>query len=168
MYEDLNRYEFLNTNVECTFIVLSKEGGDTGVPEVSRMVGDVNLFMHDRDDRSNAEIDIMIAEKAYRGRGLAFDTVRMMMKFALENLQVTRFFAKIGAANSGSLALFRKLGYSEVAFVEAFQEYEFEYLCRDVPVVEIVSGVNYSTVEYGDEDGADDSSEQNAGDRSDT
>jgi hypothetical protein len=34
--------------------------------EISRMVGDVNLFLNDSDDVSNAELDVMIAEPSYR------------------------------------------------------------------------------------------------------
>lgn len=37
------------------------------------MVGDINIFYHDEEDRTNAEIDVMIAEKDARGKGLGLE-----------------------------------------------------------------------------------------------
>ena len=38
--------------------------------EISLMVGDVNLFLNDHDDKSIAELEIMIANNSYRNYGL--------------------------------------------------------------------------------------------------
>ena len=38
--------------------------------EAERMVGDVNLFFNDSEDPHSAEVEVMIAEAAARGRGL--------------------------------------------------------------------------------------------------
>ena len=94
--------------------------------EMKRMVGDVNLFLHDRDDPTNAEIEVMIAEKNYLRRGLAYEALVMLMLYGVKDLGITRYFAKIHETNSASIALFQKLGYSQCNYVPAFQEYEYE------------------------------------------
>ena len=98
----------------------------TADEEERRMAGDVNLFLHDRDDPTNAEIEVMVAEPSLRRRGLAKRALQLLMLYGVRSLGITRFFAKIGADNAPSLALFRALGYTQCAFVEAFQEHELE------------------------------------------
>jgi len=122
-----------NDEKKVTFIVL--EGGRSCAQEGSEnekemMVGDVNLFLHDRDDPYNAEIEIMIAEPKCRRKGYAKEALHMMMGYGLNKLGVTRFFAKIGTKNEASLNLFKSLGYTEVNFVEAFQEHELALVCK--------------------------------------
>ena len=116
---------------QCTFIILAGgreyQGNES---EEQRMVGDVNLFLHDRDDPTNAEIEIMIAEPKYRRKGLAKEALRIMMGYGLKNLGITRFFAKIGTTNTASLGLFKGLDYTEVNYVEAFQEHELALVCK--------------------------------------
>ena len=90
---------------ECTFIILNK---DQEASEIERMVGDVNLFMHDTEDRSNAEIEIMIAEEGARGKGIGKESLLLMIKFGIEKLKISRFFAKINTTNVSSIGLFRK------------------------------------------------------------
>lgn len=63
---------------KCTFIVLeaakipaaAAAAQDDREQEVAAMVGDVNLFFNDHDDATSAELEVMIAEPAARGRGL--------------------------------------------------------------------------------------------------
>jgi RimJ/RimL family protein N-acetyltransferase len=114
---------------KCTFIVLSKAAWDSGGnDEVGSMAGDVNLFFNVPDDPHNAEIEVMIAETAYRRQGLATDALKVLMGYAATALHVARFYAKIGEANAASLELFKGLGFREIAYVKAFGEYEYEFL----------------------------------------
>ena len=116
---------------KCTFIILAGGRGYEGDEiEEERMVGDVNLFLHDRDDPTNAEIEIMVAEPKWRRKGLAKEALHIMMGYALKNLNITRFFAKIGTKNTASLSLFQGLGYTEVNYVEAFEEHELALPCK--------------------------------------
>ncbi|XP_021724522.1 N-acetyltransferase 9-like protein isoform X2 [Chenopodium quinoa] len=113
-----------------TFIVLDKQmiEGEfvLGQPHIQAMVGDVNIYMNDPEDPLFAEIEIMIAEPKSRGKGLGKEAVMMMMAFAVENVGIHTFRAKIGESNQASLLLFRKLGFQDSSFSEAFKEWTLE------------------------------------------
>ncbi|KAM2015455.1 hypothetical protein FF2_045186 [Malus domestica] len=113
-----------------TFIVLDKQlvvgEFSHGEPHVEAMIGDVNLYMNDLDDPHMGEIEIMIAEQKSRGKGLGKESALMMMAFAIENLAIHIFRAKIGEQNGASLSLFRKLGFKEISRSEIFKEVTLE------------------------------------------
>jgi RimJ/RimL family protein N-acetyltransferase len=107
--------------------VLRKGEGD----DAERMVGDVNLFLNDRDDVTNAEIEIMIADEPDRRKGYAKEALLLMMNYGVQQLKITRFYAKINETNVASIKLFLSLGYNEVNYVQAFSEYEYELRVED-------------------------------------
>ena len=126
---------------KCTFILLAStalyryvRGYDTVDSDedgdIVRMIGDVNLFLNDRDDdMSIAEIEVMIAERDFRRKGCATKALQLLMHYAHNTLGITRFYAKINESNLDSIAMFRdKLLYREVNYVSAFGEYEYEFL----------------------------------------
>lgn len=76
--------------------------------ELSRMIGDVNLFYHNTDEGVEAEINIMIAESIYRGKGLAKEILKLIIHYGIQNKQVRKFIAKIDKSNNPSLQLFRR------------------------------------------------------------
>ena len=112
--------------------------------------GDVNIFMMDSDAADDyapppgpdagagagvgagagaggaavvaAEIMVMIADPAFRRRGLASEAVCAMMAFAFRARGVTRFVAKIGDANAASLGLFARLGFRVARAMPHFEE----------------------------------------------
>jgi hypothetical protein len=88
--------------------------------------GDVNFFFNDHEDRSTAEIEIMIAEPSSRRKGIASEALQLFMAYGVSALGVTRFRAKIGEGNASSLQLFAKLGYSEVSRSAVFKEVTLE------------------------------------------
>ena len=119
---------------------------------LSAMVGDVNLFLSDEEkdyvsdsDENNidgpakversdnastpqrqAELDIMIANGDYRGKGLGKDAACLMMLYGASHLNIRRFFCKIQEDNVASLALFGKLGFEQCSYAECFREIELE------------------------------------------
>ena len=102
-----------NDPKKVTFIILSKElllphieGASSR--ETDSMIGDVNLFLNDYDDPCNAEIEIMIAEASFRRKGCAREALKLMIHYGVTQLNLKRFFAKIGEANSGSIELFKR------------------------------------------------------------
>lgn len=130
-----------------TFIILDKEQATKGtikdqdndfiVRNLDAMVGDVNLFLSEEDnedqDETNdnnqllqAELDIMVAEKTARGKGIGREACCLMMKFGASRLNIRRFFCKINEDNEASLAMFRKLGFHQCAYAECFKQIELE------------------------------------------
>lgn len=85
-------------------------------------VGDVNLFLNDHDDAAAAEIEVMVAERSARRRGVAAEALSLLQAWAAGALGLRRFRAKIGHANAPSLALFRVLGYALVSSSAVFEE----------------------------------------------
>ena len=120
-----------------TFIVVAKgedEAEDSSAGRdfsfyQERMAGDVNLFFNDIDDPKVCEIEVMIAEEKYRRQGRAQEALLMIMAYALQMLEVRRFYCKINEVNTGSIALFTQvLDFKEVNYVKAFQEYEYDFM----------------------------------------
>lgn len=122
---------------KCTFIVLDKQriSGELGCedPHVAAMVGDVNLYMNDADETTAAELEIMIAEKDCRGKGLGREAVQLMMAYAIDHLNISKFRAKIGDMNLPSLHLFQSLGFKDVSHSSVFNQVTLE-----IPVDEML------------------------------
>mgnify|MGYP001337676078 CR=1 FL=1 len=76
-------------------------------------------------DANAAEIEIMIADVSARRKGLASEALRLMQGYAMENLDVSRFIAKIGFDNEKSRRLFEGLGFAERSSSEVFRETTF-------------------------------------------
>ncbi|XP_009072614.1 PREDICTED: N-acetyltransferase 9 [Acanthisitta chloris] len=106
---------------KCTFIVLDTAQW-SGQEDEECMVGDVNLFLTDTEDPTLGEIEIMIAEPSYRGRGFGKEATLLMMSYGVRNLGITKFEAKIGQENEVSICMFKKLHFQEVAVNSVFQE----------------------------------------------
>lgn len=119
------------------------------------MVGDVNLFLSSRDEDHDcfppncdagrsckmAELDIMIAEKTERRKGLGAEASRLMMLYGISMLSIDRYFVKIGEQNFASLLMFEKvLHFRRCNYSECFREVELEFLCTK----EIVASLRQS------------------------
>ena len=99
-----------NDSNKCTFIILVKNNDSADENnEISNMCGDVNLFLNDIDNKDNAEIEIMIAEAKYRGKGLAKEALSLMMSYGINKIGINRFYAKINKSNEVSIKLFLRL-----------------------------------------------------------
>ncbi|XP_007886684.1 N-acetyltransferase 9 [Callorhinchus milii] len=108
---------------KCTFIILDrmKRANDSSTEE-DCMVGDVNLFLTDPEDPTVAEIEIMIAEPSYRGKGFGKEVTMMMMHYGIIKLGITKFQAKIGLENKISIGMFRRFHFEEISISDVFQE----------------------------------------------
>lgn len=108
---------------KCTFIILDKQQwADPSSKEEQCMVGDVNIFLTDPSDPSLAELEIMIAEPSYRGKGIGKEVTNMMMHYGVNKLRIKKFEAKIGLNNEVSIAMFKKMHFQEVSVCQVFRE----------------------------------------------
>ncbi|TBU22212.1 GNAT domain-containing protein [Dichomitus squalens] len=128
-----------------TFILLSgmsfdaKEDDQKVTPgrlEGLPMIGDVNLFLKGAPDEEDfeVEVEIMIAEPAYRRRGVAHTALQLILSYATDPsspkplpVPKDRFVARIGERNEASIRLFEKLGFSVTKRVAVFEEVELRF-----------------------------------------
>ncbi|XP_060883493.1 N-acetyltransferase 9 isoform X2 [Labrus mixtus] len=114
-------------NDKCTFIILDKQlWADSSAEEEKCMVGDVNLFLTDPSDPTLAELEIMIAEPSYRGKGIGKEVTRMMMCYGVTKLGLKKYQVKIGLGNEISIAMFKRLHFQEVSVCKVFKEVTLE------------------------------------------
>ncbi|KAL0959146.1 hypothetical protein HGRIS_014433 [Hohenbuehelia grisea] len=132
------------------------------------MIGDVNLFLkgsnnpsepdtsEEPSDPFEAEVEIMIAEPAYRRKGLALEALQLMLGYATGSptglflpsgstditakaihvveipksplpVPATSLVTRISDSNEPSIKLFEKLGFSIVKRVPVFSEVEMRW-----------------------------------------
>src|SRR5699024_597786 len=86
----------------------------------------VNFYVQDADE-AVAEIEIMIAEVAARGRGFGKQAALVMMHFAHHTVGIRRFEAKIKMSNTQSQRLFAEyFGFRECSRSTVFEEITYE------------------------------------------
>ncbi|QRV90965.1 GNAT family acetyltransferase [Ceratobasidium sp. AG-Ba] len=130
-------------NDKLTFIILARTRSADS-PEAIRelpMVGDVNLFLKDAEAedgtvKKEAEVEIMIAEREYRRKGLAQETLGLFLNYVTQEslglaLSPYQLVVRIGTSNSPSRALFERLGFIVSKEVAVFDEVEMRW-CWDV------------------------------------
>ncbi|GBE78730.1 N-acetyltransferase 9-like protein [Sparassis crispa] len=128
-----------------TFIILSGEALNPAAQLTSEiltklpMIGDVNLFLKGlpHEEEFEAEVEVMIAEPAFRCRGLASAAVQLMLSYATSaNVEARhhplpvpqeKLVARIGEANTPSIRLFEKLGFAVTKRVAVFEEVELRF-----------------------------------------
>ncbi|XP_067205843.1 alpha/beta-tubulin-N-acetyltransferase 9 isoform X2 [Linepithema humile] len=90
------------------------------------MIGDTNLFLNEPQESCIAEVEIMIADEASRGKKRGWESVILMMCYGIEMLNINKLRAKIKTDNAISIKIFEKLGFQEVGKSEVFQEVTLE------------------------------------------
>jgi len=102
------------------------------------LCGDINCFFSDfekdqfvdcevsQPDGLVGEINIMIAEKASRRKGIAEEALEIFTQYMKTNIKNLRaLVAKIQMTNHASIRFFEKMGYVEFKRVECFQEVHY-------------------------------------------
>ncbi|OLN86846.1 N-acetyltransferase 9-like protein [Colletotrichum chlorophyti] len=121
------------------------QAGDVDAP--ARMIGDINFFLYPNDDEDEddgsyvGEVDVMIAAKEHRGKGVGFAAVTTLLTYvsrnrdrilgeyvagegkSAENPPVLKgLMVKIKQDNVASIALFRRVGFEQKGDVNYFGE----------------------------------------------
>ncbi|KAJ3535132.1 hypothetical protein NM688_g7022 [Phlebia brevispora] len=126
-----------------TFIICARPspagGPHADQPEFTHssltMIGDVNLFLNgspdDPEGEYEVEVEIMIAESAYRRRGYAQRALHLMLAYATSTnwssrlpVPRDRLVARIGEKNEPSIRLFEKMGFIVTKKITVFEEVE--------------------------------------------
>ncbi|CAE6512020.1 unnamed protein product [Rhizoctonia solani] len=127
-----------------TFIILARTNPDSTMTDTDSirelpMIGDVNLFLKDVEtddgDRKEAEVEIMIAERGYRRKGLAFEALQMFLGYTTRRdqsvpglgLDPYQLVVRIGGSNAPSRELFKRLGFVVSKEVAVFDEVEMRW-----------------------------------------
>ncbi|KAI9259921.1 GNAT domain-containing protein [Sporodiniella umbellata] len=128
-HEDEKKLTFIITALPTDSSVLLKDIPEEEIKEKTLMIGDVNIFFNDPDDDPTfGEIEVMIAEAEYRKTGRAKEALKLMMGYAMGELGVKTFQAKISLKNTPSIQLFQsKLCFYSVSVSEVFQEITLEW-----------------------------------------
>jgi RimJ/RimL family protein N-acetyltransferase len=133
--EFANQESWREDESKLTFLIRDKERD--GIP----LCGDINAFfsdfyetdwIHGIEDSTPkatglvAEINLMIAERASRRRGIAREALQLFSQYILTQIPSVKIFvAKIQLHNQASMKLFEALGYSEFKRVECFNEVHY-------------------------------------------
>uniref|UniRef100_A0A915K343 N-acetyltransferase domain-containing protein n=1 Tax=Romanomermis culicivorax TaxID=13658 RepID=A0A915K343_ROMCU len=140
---------------KCTFIILSKCRPIDQSPGISSMIGDVNLFLFTEEDDSNtvvgrrfAEIEIMIAEADFRGRGLGKESVALMMQYGFAKLELNKFSVKINEENEASQKMFQNFGFREESYSKVFRQHTMGLVVDDIYAKKLESLYPYQISEY--------------------
>jgi RimJ/RimL family protein N-acetyltransferase len=89
-----------------------------GIYDGDTFVGCCSLIPQNDVYRINAEIGYWIGEP-YWGKGYATDAVRLLLKFAFDELGLLRVYANIYEYNIGSMKVLEKVGFEKEAIIKS-------------------------------------------------
>ena len=135
--EFANQESWRSDESKLTFLIR-----DTTIPD-HPLCGDINCFlspyyaedwaMEEVESAANpvshgvvGELNLMVAEKHSRRKGIAEEAMRLFTEYMLIELKDLKILvAKIQISNAPSIALFEKLGFTEWKRIECFNEVHF-------------------------------------------
>ena len=95
---------YLNDNSVQTFLIQYKDE--------SKPIGTVTLGHIDYKNQ-NAEIGVMIGESGYRGRGLAKQTLKLLIEYGFKELNLNRLYLQLFEQNETAHQLYKSLGFKQ-------------------------------------------------------
>ena len=105
--------ETVETEAEPGMADEAKAANPNRTARTFRTVGTLDLFEYD-PLHGRAGLGILIYDRDDRCRGYAADAVERLCRYARERLRMHQLWCNVGADNTASLGLFRKLGFREV------------------------------------------------------
>lgn len=79
----------------------------------NKVIGLIDLFDFDPKNR-RAGIGIIIHENAERNKGVGTEALSLLCEYAFDTLDLHQVYANVGADNTASIKLFKKLGFYEI------------------------------------------------------
>lgn len=96
--------KYLNDDTQQTFIIKAKEE--------KTPIGTIGLTDIDYKNQK-AELTIIIGEKEYRGRGLGGEALKLLVKFAFNEMNLRKIKALVFSDNVKAIILYEKCGFKE-------------------------------------------------------
>ena len=95
----------------------------------NKPIGNVRLFNINNNNHNNAELSFLFYDKNEWGKGYATESLKAVIDYAFDALQLHRIFADYYATNTGSLKVFKKLDFKiEGVFVDHFKNENNKYI----------------------------------------
>jgi len=95
-------YESLFANRDCVFFVIRRISDN-------QAIGSCQLHSIHPVHR-NAELRIRIGEEANRGQGFGTEALRLLLKFAFDDLNLERVYVHVFATNTAAIRVYEKIG----------------------------------------------------------
>jgi ribosomal-protein-alanine N-acetyltransferase len=95
----------------------------------NKPIGNIRLFNINNNNHNNAELSFLFYDKNEWGKGYATESLRIVINYAFDNLQLHRIFADYYSINTGSAKVFKKLDFQiEGIFVDHFKNENNQYI----------------------------------------
>lgn len=91
-------------------------------------IGFVNFFSID-NVKKQGEMGVIIADKRYFRKEIAYTAVNEVMKYIFDNMDINRIYIETGETNEPALRLFKKLGFNSCG--EYIENENFKFIVMD-------------------------------------
>jgi diamine N-acetyltransferase len=93
----------------------------------NKLIGSCQLHSIDNIHRS-AELQIRIGNTSQRGRGYGFQAVRLLLKFAFDDLNLNRVYLHVFSTNATAIRLYEKAGFTKEGTLREAAHINGEYI----------------------------------------
>lgn len=142
------QHSWLTDADKLTFIVVDRSAREYGtLPHEEREkhgkpIGDVNIFLNEDEDTPLAECEVMVADAAYRGKGIGGEAIALLLSYYKQYVDAHNertLSVKMSYTNNLSYSLFTKLGFVEHKRVEVFQEIELRHPSYKATAIDLIN-----------------------------
>lgn len=120
--ENVNHF-IISNNLENTLLlaVILKEN--------NKPIGNIRLFNINNNNHNNAELSFLFYDRNEWGKGYATESLKIVLDYAFDTLQLHRIFADYYSTNIGSSKVFNKLDFKiEGVFIDHFKNVNNQYI----------------------------------------
>lgn len=124
-----NRFdvEIMNENIEDRrykyFIITNNEDD---------FIGFINFFSIEKINKQG-EMGVIITDKRYWKKGIAYTSVNMVIKYIFDNMDINRIYIETSENNKPALRLFNKLGFNKCG--EYIEDDNFKFIVMEKRII---------------------------------